>query len=539
MSADDYGGSPRAEPVGRAVAPGEGDSADAAAACRRRGWRGARARRCATSSLAATFAALLALPSSPGSSAGRCPSRGVAGASERHRAAVPAAASPRGAETDSARGHHAPGRPDGRLASPSASTLARGAWAAGALASALVRARRSGGSAACGGRPALVDGAQIAAARGADVTRGPSTCCCTSDRAPLTCGLLAAGDHAAGRRAGVERGRPAPRARARARARPPRRLGRPALARARVRPLLVPSARLDGLRRLCLEAERACDDAVLVQRRGHRVCRAVRGARAADDRPRAQPALAMAQRSDLVGARVGAARRPAAARTRRAAAAVVGDRWPRLVVRDRAAARGCAPSRRRLGHRGDRRTGQSPRAPQPSTARSTARCRSRRRSGDLARCRALLDAGANVNAALDGDGSPLIAAARKGHVAAVRLLLDRGADPNMGVAGDGNPLIMAAREGHVERRRAAARPRREHRSRRARRRERADSGERRGTSSRSCSCSSRAAPMSTRVCGRDGVRHGRDGEWRTPLSMARRERHDVVARFLVEHGAKE
>ncbi|MGH9937113.1 MAG: TonB family protein, partial [Blastocatellia bacterium] len=71
-------------------------------------------------------------------------------------------------------------------------------------------------------------------------------------------------------------------------------------------------------------------------------------------------------------------------------------------------------------------------------------------SGDIADINELLNAGANVNCALDGDGSPLIGAARKGRLAAVRLLLDRGANPNMAVSGDGNPLIMAAREGHAE-----------------------------------------------------------------------------------------
>ncbi|HKQ80310.1 MAG TPA: M56 family metallopeptidase [Blastocatellia bacterium] len=71
-------------------------------------------------------------------------------------------------------------------------------------------------------------------------------------------------------------------------------------------------------------------------------------------------------------------------------------------------------------------------------------------SGDISNINESLNAGANVNCALDGDGSPLIGAARKGHLAAVRLLLDRGADPNMPVSGDGNPLIMAAREGHAD-----------------------------------------------------------------------------------------
>jgi beta-lactamase regulating signal transducer with metallopeptidase domain len=71
-------------------------------------------------------------------------------------------------------------------------------------------------------------------------------------------------------------------------------------------------------------------------------------------------------------------------------------------------------------------------------------------SGDIESINELLNAGADVNCALDGDGSPLIGAARKGRIAAVRLLLDRGADPNMPVSGDGNPLIMAARNGHAD-----------------------------------------------------------------------------------------
>jgi beta-lactamase regulating signal transducer with metallopeptidase domain len=70
--------------------------------------------------------------------------------------------------------------------------------------------------------------------------------------------------------------------------------------------------------------------------------------------------------------------------------------------------------------------------------------------GDIRDVRELLDDGANVDAAVAGDGSPLIVAAREGHLEIVRLLLERGADVNLAVAGDGTPLIMAAREGHLE-----------------------------------------------------------------------------------------
>lgn len=62
----------------------------------------------------------------------------------------------------------------------------------------------------------------------------------------------------------------------------------------------------------------------------------------------------------------------------------------------------------------------------------------------------LLDRGASADAAIRGDGSPLIAAARKGHVEAMRMLIYAGANVNRGVEGDGNPLIAAACGGHLE-----------------------------------------------------------------------------------------
>jgi beta-lactamase regulating signal transducer with metallopeptidase domain len=67
--------------------------------------------------------------------------------------------------------------------------------------------------------------------------------------------------------------------------------------------------------------------------------------------------------------------------------------------------------------------------------------------GDVQGVNDLLVANADVNAAIVGDGSPLIAAARAGRLEMVRLLLDRGADPKMPVPGDGNPIIGAAIEG--------------------------------------------------------------------------------------------
>jgi beta-lactamase regulating signal transducer with metallopeptidase domain/ankyrin repeat protein len=71
-------------------------------------------------------------------------------------------------------------------------------------------------------------------------------------------------------------------------------------------------------------------------------------------------------------------------------------------------------------------------------------------SGDIDGVNKTLAAGANVNAAIHGDGSALIAAARKGHIEMARLLLGRGANPDLGVRGDGTPLIAAAGRGDIE-----------------------------------------------------------------------------------------
>lgn len=149
----------------------------------------------------------------------------------------------------------------------------------------------------------------------------------------------------------------------------------------------------------------------------------------------------------------------------------------------------------------------------------------------------LLDAGANVNCALDGDGSPLIAAARNGHVRAVNLLLDRGADPNMPVKGDGNPIIMAAREGYAEvvellLNRGAnidqVVPDDENALIQA-------SG--RGHLNVVRLLVGRGANVNMRV--RVEQSEPSIGEWRTPLSMARKGGHSEVVTFLLSSGARE
>ena len=158
--------------------------------------------------------------------------------------------------------------------------------------------------------------------------------------------------------------------------------------------------------------------------------------------------------------------------------------------------------------------------------------------GDVDRMRQLIDDGANVNRAFDGDGTPLIGAARAGRLAAVRLLLDRGADPNLAVPGDGTPLIMAARDGHREVV-ALLLDRGAHINQVVPEDENAliqasASGELEVVQL----LIARGADVNIRAWAESAYERP-NGEWRTALGMARRNRHDVVAKVLVAAGARE
>ena len=71
-------------------------------------------------------------------------------------------------------------------------------------------------------------------------------------------------------------------------------------------------------------------------------------------------------------------------------------------------------------------------------------------AGDEELARLLLDGGADPALSTPGDGSPLFHAAHGGQEEMTLLLLDAGADPNAEISGDGNALIVAAREGHLD-----------------------------------------------------------------------------------------
>lgn len=70
--------------------------------------------------------------------------------------------------------------------------------------------------------------------------------------------------------------------------------------------------------------------------------------------------------------------------------------------------------------------------------------------GQMVEARELIDAGADVNYLLRGDGTPLVIAARFGSRDMALYLIEHGADVNKPAPGDGNPLIMASMFGHLD-----------------------------------------------------------------------------------------
>jgi beta-lactamase regulating signal transducer with metallopeptidase domain len=328
-------------------------------------------------------------------------------------------------------------------------------------------------------------------------------------------------------------------------------------------------------RQLCLEAEHACDDAVVAREESASYAeQLVALARRMTARP-AVAILGMAERSDL-SVRVHAVLDPSRARGRAgtARAALIALSAVALVLLisplhvvaaiDQAGARPVADddtpvidaSSPRFDASSPGADAVSPKADAASPVRDAGspveQSQSPRKSsrgsrldvalveaaadGDLDDVRSLLDGGANVNAAVLGDGSPLIAAAREGHRALVLFLLDRGADVNLPVDGDGAPLIMAAREGH---------------------RQIVETLLDRGANIELMSPSDENALIQASAEGHlDVVRllvdrganvnartwverrwNRQGGEWRSPLSMALRGQHPDVVEFLRSVGA--
>jgi hypothetical protein len=157
--------------------------------------------------------------------------------------------------------------------------------------------------------------------------------------------------------------------------------------------------------------------------------------------------------------------------------------------------------------------------------------------GNINVVRRMLDAGADVNTVVRGDGTPLIAAVRAGDVPMIEFLLERGADVNLPSPGDGNPLIAAAMKNHEEIAELLL-------DRGARIDEivRGDenaliTAARAGSGDVVKVLIRRGADVNARVHVLVGSDHA--PEWRTPLRMARRGRHSHIEKLLLEAGAKD
>ena len=290
-------------------------------------------------------------------------------------------------------------------------------------------------------------------------------------------------------------------------------------------------------RRLSLEAERACDDAVVVKEEGMDYADQLVSLAERLSAARALPTLGMANRSDL-SARVSALLddrqrrgRPGAAAIAAAAAAAL------LLVLTVAPLRAVArhydePADTVASARAD-----VPASDQDRAARALGRALYEAASeADLPGMRELIAAGADVNAAIVGDGSPLIGAARSGDSRAVALLLDSGADPNLGVPGDGSALIAAAASGHVDLLTLLLD--------RGARVDMVVTGDENALIAASAAgrlaavkvLVARGADVNARV--NSGFLFTVGEEWRTPLSMARRGGHADVVAFLLANGAR-
>jgi beta-lactamase regulating signal transducer with metallopeptidase domain len=294
-------------------------------------------------------------------------------------------------------------------------------------------------------------------------------------------------------------------------------------------------------RRLCLEAERSCDDAVVTsEERTDYAEQLVTLAQRMSATP-VQPMLGMANRSDL-STRVtavlddrlhrGRAGFALAAGTVAAAALVVITVAPvRAVIKEELKEDAVTLSDEEQRYR---------RLP-PGERKARALDRElyeAAEAGDLAGVKEMLGAGANANARIDGDGSPLIAAARSGSITIAQLLLDNGADPNMPVEGDGSPLIMAAMAGRLDQVTLLVQ-----RGADVNLAVEGDENPLMGAAEGGHLAVvkflvERGADIHARIWSPRGGRPG-DGEWRTALSQARKSRHMEVAQYLESLGARE
>ena len=280
-------------------------------------------------------------------------------------------------------------------------------------------------------------------------------------------------------------------------------------------------------RQICLEAERACDDAVVISNERTAYAEQLVNLAKSLSNTLAPPVLSMANRSDL-------SRRVSAILDQHQARGKAGTRWTLATLAVSALlVSAIAP--------GLEITRTYASAPQTQGQNSKVRNKALNRAlveasedGKLNEVEELLAEGADINGIVEGDGTALIVAARAGNKPVVQFLLQHGADPNVAATGDGNALIMAAGEGHAEivdlllnngARVNDVVP-----------------GDENALITASGSghvdvvqiLLSRGADVNMRVWSGDP-----DGEWRTALKMARKGGHNSVVQLLISAGARE
>ena len=292
-------------------------------------------------------------------------------------------------------------------------------------------------------------------------------------------------------------------------------------------------------RQLCLEAERAADDAVLQRaERTEYAEQLVLLARRLATAP-APSALGMANRSHLAE-RVSAILDPGLRRGRVSLAVTASAMTAAVLIAIAIAPVNAVAVAASAGSASSLSAAESPIGfvSQRRPSRLDRALLEAAEEGKFEEVVEILDAGASVNAAIDGDGTPLIAAARKGQLKVVTLLVDRGADINMAVSGDGNPLIMAAAAGRLAvvafllERGADV--------------EQVVPGDENALIAASGHGHLQVvqqlvawrANVNARVWAPEAL-SGDHGEWRTPLSMARRGGHEDVVKFLLLSGAQQ
>ncbi|HVS30258.1 MAG TPA: M56 family metallopeptidase [Thermoanaerobaculia bacterium] len=291
-----------------------------------------------------------------------------------------------------------------------------------------------------------------------------------------------------------------------------------------------------AFRRFCLEAERACDDAVVNASDASTYAeQLVTLARTLGPRT-GVPALAMASPSRL-SERVHAILDPAQPRgpQSRAAMLLTVSIMVAVVVTFGSVRLVAAAAEPSESTRGDAiedgvREGVAGAMEEDGMYRDAVIEAARK--GDIDALDFFAGQGIDLDAAIIGDGTPLLIASRAGRKEAVRWLLDRGVDPNVPSPGDGNALIAAAGAGQTDVMRILLD--------RGARIEDVVPGDENALITAAGQGSDQAVKLLIARGANVNVRvWADDREWRTPLNMARRNGHGDIVRILRNAGASE